>query len=192
MGNLKRRTAILISLLFASLVFGIITKYLDSVPYFGDVFTRLGIWVFIGTLIAAYSKTLIRAGIHTMIFFLGMLIGYYVYSALLFGVFSTSYILYWGVIALASPFLAAIVWFAKNNSRSAFILPAFPMGLMLSLAMGMGIFYVYLNYITELIMYCVLCIIFYKEPKQMILIIFLSVLLTLIIKQSPLSWYTAF
>ncbi len=189
---MKKRLAILMSLLFVSLIFGVITKYLDSVPYFGDVFTRLGIWVFIGTLIAAYSKTPIRAGIHTMIFFLGTLSGYYVYSAMLFGVFSTSYILYWGVIALASPFLAAIVWFAKNNSRSALILPAFPMGLMLSLSVGMGIFYVYLNYITELIMYCVLCIIFYKEPKQMMLIMLFSVLLTFIIKQTPLSWYTAF
>lgn len=178
-------------MLFASLVCGLITKYLDSVPYFGDVFTRLGIWVFIGTLIAAYSKTPIRAGIHTMIFFLGMLIGYYV-SAMLFGVFSTTYILYWGIIALVFPFLAAIIWFAKINSRSAFILPALPMGLMLSLSVGMGIFYVYLNYITELIMYCVLCLIFYKELKQMTLIIFLSILLSFIIKQSPLSWYTAF
>ncbi len=189
---MKKRIAALAIWLFASVSFGVITKYLDSVPFFGDVFTRMGVWVLIGTLIAAYNKTPIRAGIHTLIFFIGILIGYYAYSEWLFGVFSTSYFLYWGVIALASPFLAAIVWFAKNDRRSALVLPALPMGLMLSLSVGMELFYMYMNYIEELIMYIVLCLIFYKEPKQMALVIFLSIVIALIIKQTSLSWYTAF
>ena len=54
----------------------------------------------------------------------------------------------------------------KSNVRLAFILPALPMGLMLSLSLGIGLFYMYLNYIEELIMYVVLCVVFYKEPKQ--------------------------
>ena len=40
------------------------------------------------------------------------------------------------------------------------------MGLMLSLSLGIGLFYMYLNYIEELIMYVVLCVVSYKEPKQ--------------------------
>lgn len=190
MGNLKKRVAIILSWLFASIGFGVIIKYVDSVPFLGDVFTRLGIWVLIGILIATYSKTPIRAGIQTLIFFIGMLIGYYAY--VLFGVFPTSYFLYWGVYAIVSPFLAAIVWFAKNNRRLSFILPALPMGLMLSLSVGMGLFYMYLNHIEELIIYIVLGLIFYKEPKQIALVIFLSLVVTFIIKNTSLSWYTVF
>lgn len=190
--NLKKRVAIILSWLFASIGFGVLTKYVDSVPFLGDVFTRLGIWVLIGTLIAAYSKTPIRAGIHNLIFFIGMLIGYYAYSELLFGVFPTSYFLYWGVYAMVSPCLAAIVWFAKNDRRLSFVLPAFPMGFMLSLSVGMGLFYMYLNHIEELIMYIVLGFIFYKEPKQIALVIFLSLVVTFIIKNTSLSWYTVF
>ena len=63
--------------------------------------------------------------------------------------------------------MAVIVWIAKNNVRLAFILPALPMGLLLSLSFGMGLFYVYLSYIEELIMYIVLCVILLQEPKQM-------------------------
>lgn len=189
---MKKRVAIILSWLFASIGFGIITKYVESVSFFGDVFTRLGIWVLIGTLIAAYSKTPIRAGIQTMIFFIGMLIGYYAYSELLFGVFSTNYFLYWGVYAIVSPFLAAIVWFAKNDRRLCFVLPALPMGLMLSLSGGMGLFYMYLNHIEELIMYIILGLIFYKKPKQIALVIYLSLVVTFIIKNTSLSWYTIF
>ena len=80
------------------IILGIISKYLDTIAvdgswwtnilhYFGDLFTRLGIWVLIATIIAAYSKTLIRAAINTSIFFIGMLISYYIYSAYLFGFF---------------------------------------------------------------------------------------------------------
>ena len=54
------------------------------------------------------------------------------------------------------------------------MLPALPMGLLLSLSLGMGLFYVYLSYIEELIMYVVLCIIFYKEPKQMTISVIFS------------------
>jgi hypothetical protein len=172
-----------------SLVFGIllgaIAKYLDTVSvdgrwgsyilsYSGDIFTRLGIWVLIGTILAAYSKTLLRAALNTFLFFLGMLISYYVYSAYLFGFFPTSYFLLWGSVAIASPILAMIVWKAKNDLRLAFVLPALPMGLLLSLSLGIGLFYVYVSYMEELLMYIVLCIIFYRTGKQMAISIILS------------------
>ena len=80
----------------------------------------------------------------------------------------------WGSIALVSPILAIIVWKAKNHAYLTFILPALPMGLLLSLSLGMGLFYVDLSYIEELIMYVVLCVIFYKEPKQMAISIVFS------------------
>lgn len=185
--------------LIACLVFGItlgtISKYLDTISfvdgnrwmiilnYFGDLFTRIGIWILIATLIAIYSKTKISSASNTFIFFIGMLISYYLYSAYLLGFFPFRYFIFWFIIAIISPFLAIIAWEAKNNVRLAYILPALPMGLLLNYSIGIGLVYIYLNRIEELIMYVVLCIVFYKEPKQMAAIVVFSFIVAFLVKQ---------
>lgn len=184
-----KRLAVLVSWLVGSILFGILTKIFDDVPFLGNVFTRMGIWVLIATIIAAYSKTPVRAAVHTFLFFTGMLIGYYLYSAYLFGVYSTNDIRYWGVVALVTPFLGAVVWFAKHGRRFAYLLAALPMGLLLSLSISIGIFYLDLTYIEEFIMYLVLCMIFYRNPKQIAIIIALSIVAASIIDLSPFYWY---
>ena len=179
------------------MILGITSKYLDTVAVdeswmttvlhsLGNLFTRLGIWVWIATLVAAYSRTLRRAAINTFVFFIGMLLSYYIYSAYLFGFFPTSYFIRWGGIALVSPLLAAVVWKAKNNERLAMILSALPMGLMLSLSLSIGFFYVDLTHVEELIMYVFLCAVFYKNQKQLIVSIGLSIVIAIIICISPL------
>ena len=183
-----KRLIVLASWLVGSILFGIVTKILDDVPILGDIFTRMGIWVLIATIIAAYSKTPVRAAVHTFLFFTGMLIGYYVYSAYLFGVYSTNDIRYWGAVAVITPFLGAVVWFAKNGRRFAYLLAALPMGLLLSLAISIGIFYLDLTYIEEFIMYLVLCMIFYKNSKQIAILIALSIVVASIIDLSPYYW----
>src|SRR6478672_11596021 len=106
--KIKNKIPDFITCLFLGTVLGTISKYLDTIAvvdenwwmsilhYFGDLFTRLGIWVLIATFIAAYSKTLIRATVNTFIFFIGMLLSYYIYSAYLFGFFPTRYFILWG------------------------------------------------------------------------------------------------
>ena len=197
MSKLKNKIPDFIICLVVGIALGTISKYLDTIAvdgswrtsilhYFADLFTRLGIWILIGTIIAAYSKTLIRAAINTFLFFIGMLISYYIYSAYLFGFFPTSYFILWGSIVLVSPLLAIIVWKAKNHTHLAFILPAFPLGLLLSLSLGMGLFYVYLSYIEEFIMYVILCVIFYKESKQMAISVIFSFIVAFIFNQISL------
>ena len=193
----KNKNSDVILCLALGIILGITSKYLDTVAvdgswitnvlhYLGDLFTRLGIWVWIATLIAAYSRTLRRAAINTFVFFIGMLLSYYIYSAYLFGFFPTSYFILWGGITLLSPLLAAVVWIAKNDERLAMILPAMPMGLMLSLSLSIGFFYVDFTHLEELIMYVFLCVVFYKNQKQMIVSIGLSIIIAIIISISPL------
>ena len=173
---------------------GGISKYLDTIAvdenwwtyilhFFAALFTRMGIWILIATLIASYSKTTKRAAVNTFAFFIGMLITYYGYSAYLFGFFPTSYFLLWGSISLLSPILAIIVWHAKNNKQMAVFLPALPMGLMLSLSLGIGLSYIYINHFEELIMYVLLCVVFFKNPKQLALLVALSMLVAIFVSQ---------
>lgn len=187
-----QRIVVLVSWLVVSILFGVLTKMLDSVPFLGDVFTRMGIWVLIATCIAAYSQTALRAAIHTLLFFLGMLTGYYLYSAHLFGVYSTNDMKYWGIVAVVTPFLAVVVWYAKHGRCLACFLPALPMGLMLSLSLGIGLFYLDVNYLEEFIMYIILCVIFYRNSKQLTIVIVLSVMVTSVIELTPLSWFFMF
>lgn len=187
-----KKLVVLLAWLIGSVLFGIATKLLDSVPFFGDVFTRMGIWVLIATAIAACSKTAIRAAVHTFLFFLGMLIGYYMYSAHLFGVYSTNDMKYWGAVAVFTPFLAVVVWYAKNGRCLASFLPALPMGLMLSLSLGIGLFYLHVNYLEEFIMYIILCAIFYRNFKQLTMVIILSIMVTGVIELTPLYWFFIF
>ncbi|GKV70413.1 hypothetical protein NCCP2716_29110 [Sporosarcina sp. NCCP-2716] len=175
--------------------FGLASKYLDNIAveegdmwlealsYFGDLSTRLGIWVLLATFIAAFSKTFVESAINTFLFFVAMLFTYYLYSAYLFGFFPFRYLIIWGALAIASPLFAMIAWEAKNNERRSLLLPALPMGLMLSLSLGMGLFYIHLNYIEELIMYFILALIFYRSPKQMAIVIVLSFVVGFIIEQ---------
>ncbi|PWA11194.1 hypothetical protein DCC39_09480 [Pueribacillus theae] len=192
--KLKNKMPDYIICLVLGTALGIISKYFDTIAvdgswrtntlhYFADLFTRLGIWILIATITAAYSKTLTRAAINTFLFFIGMLISYYTYSAYLFGFFPTRYFIFWGSVALVSPLLAIIVWKAKNNEHLAFILPALPMGLLLNLSLGMGLFYMYVSHIEEFIMYIFLCVIFYKEPKQMVISVVISFVVALIVEQ---------
>lgn len=71
MANLKTKIPDFVACLFLGIILGMASKYLDNISvtdgdlwmdflsYLGDLFTRLGIWVLITTMIAAYSKTLI-------------------------------------------------------------------------------------------------------------------------------------
>jgi len=191
----KKNILFFIICLVIGIALGIVSKYLDTftgvdgdwfmnIPsYLGDLFTRLGIWILISTIIAAYSKTQISAALNTFIFFIGMLISYYIYSAYLFGIFPIRDFIYWGILALISPFMAVIVWNGKNNIRLSWILPALPIAFLLSLSLGIGLFYIRLNYIEELIMSVILFLVFYKSPKQMVVIILVSLVLSFVIKQ---------
>lgn len=193
MKNAKNTLLSFISYLILGIALGILSKYLDTVAvdghwlssfqhYFANLFTRLGIWVLIATAIAAYSKTTLSAALNTFIFFVGMLISYYVYSAYLFGFFPMQYLIFWGGIALVSPLLAMIVWSAKHKEQLAYYLPALPMGLMLSLSLGMGLFYVDISYVEELIMFIVLGMIFYRSPKQIVIVAILSFIMAWLIE----------
>ncbi|MRX73816.1 hypothetical protein GJU40_16865 [Bacillus lacus] len=149
--------------------------------YLGDLFTRLGVWIFLATFLAAYSHTQMKAAVHTFLFFIGMLISYYLYTLYLYGVFPTGYFMFWGSIALLSPLLAVIVWRAKNSRTFSLILPALPLGLMLSLSLGAGLFYLDIHYIEEFFMFIVLCAIFYRNPKQLAILMISSFVFALFI-----------
>jgi len=107
------------------ILLGVIAKYSDTVPsnsesgmfysIISDITTSIGIWIALATLISVWSRSAIYAALKVLAFFVGMLLGYYIYSQVLFGFFPSYYFLRWGAIALVSPICAYIVWFSRGE-----------------------------------------------------------------------------
>lgn len=122
------------------LLLGFIAKYSDTNHATGligvfwnfikGITTRLGIWVLLATVIAAWSNNPRIGAIKVFVFFVGMLLTYYRYSTKLFGFFLTYYFIRWGLIALASPLAAYIVWFGRGQGWIAALCAALPIGLL--------------------------------------------------------------
>ena len=128
--------------LFLGVFFGAIAKHFDSISIIGDITTRIGIWVLIATLLAAWSsKSPEAAAANVFGFFAGMLATYYAYSTLLFGFLPRYYFYAWGTFALLSPIGAYVVWYSRGEGWVAAICAALPIGLLL--AQGYPFYYTY-------------------------------------------------
>lgn len=149
-------------------VSGFIAKYTDIIPsngingtwilsIIGVVGTYLGVWILACTILAAWGRSPIAAAVHVFSFILGMLIAYYLYSAVLFGFFPKHYFIAWSAIALLSPIYAYIVWYSRGNGWVSAICAAIPISLLLlegytfyytySIAQGFDLFFAILLFV---------------------------------------------
>ncbi|KAJ52410.1 putative membrane-anchored protein [Clostridium tetanomorphum] len=142
--SLSKKQMIINIILFLviGIVSGIAAKYMDTVSsnnvisriisIIGNIFSRIGVWVLIATIISAWSKTPISAALNVFIFFCGMVLSYYIYSMKLFGFFPMYYFIRWWMIALLSPFGAYVTWYSRGQGWIAAICTALPIGLLMS------------------------------------------------------------
>lgn len=134
-------------------VSGAFSKFLDTTPANGLPFLfdyldvrnflgRFAIWTFIAVCISIYSLSAVRAAVNVFLFFAGMVLSYYLYSALIAGFFPRSYAMIWAGFTAVSPLLAFICWYAKGQSRISLILSAGILAVLfnMSFAYGMGYF----------------------------------------------------
>ncbi len=108
-------------LLCAGIFSGVTAKLLDICSvYLGDIFSRIPAWIFLCALIAAKSASAKRAAVNVFGFCAGMLAAYYLTAMLTKSVYSAVFACGWGIFALFSPLMGALVWCAgKKAPRSA-------------------------------------------------------------------------
>ena len=125
-----------IAVLFLGIALGTFSKFLDfrqaelpsvlmAIDGALDVHNFLGrfaIWVLLALCISIYSNSAIRAGINVLVFFIGMVASYYLYSNYAAGFFPRSYAMIWFGFTIISPFRAFVCWYAKGKSKPAFML----------------------------------------------------------------------
>ena len=128
--NFKRELPYTLAVIVFGLLFGYIAKAADSISLIGDVGTDLGVWVFIVSMIAAFSSRPLFAMINTPAFLLSMLASYYLYGQMVLGFFPKAYMMGWLVMALISPIGGLIVWFARGEKLVSSICAALPASLL--------------------------------------------------------------
>lgn len=113
---------------------GLIAKILDStlisnelsLSLLGLIGSKLGIWVFILSLVAAYSYTPKLAVTRVFVFLISMLFSYYMYTMLILNLFPLKYIAFWFLAALLSTIPAYIMWFSRADHLISSIIIALP------------------------------------------------------------------
>jgi len=178
---------------------GIIAKYSDTVTSNGSmgvffhpisiITTRLGMWVFLATIIAAWSKSPKIAAVRVFTLFIGVLLAYYIYSQVLFGFFPTYYFLRWGGIAVFSPLLAYMMWFSRGKGPFAVFCASLPIGLLLEQGYPLFFHVFSVGLLFDILTAILLLIILPKQKVQCLKIAALGILIAFIFRNSHILSY---
>ncbi len=179
-------------------ILGGIAKYSDTAiahgfsgmiyDFISNITTRLGIWVVLATIIAAWSSSPKVAATRVFVFFVGMLLAYYLYSQNLFGFFPTYYFLRWGLIALFSPLAAYLVWFGRGTGWFAAFGAGLPIGLLL--VQGYPFFYIFSAVLgLELAAAILLFMVLPKQGEQRLKVGIMAILIAVILMNSNILAY---
>lgn len=186
--SLSRKFLYSTLLLIIGIILGVISKVLDTtpsnyLPYFlqildlGNFFSGMGIWLFLAVVISVYSKTPIRSAINVLLFFVGMVSSYYLYTVLVAGFFPKSYMMIWIFMTCISPFLAFVCWYAKGKGIIAITISSIIFMFMSRQAFSFGFWYFDIRYILEFILWIATIFVLYQSPKQIFQVVSIGLLL---------------
>ena len=180
--SIKKEIAFSFCVLILGIVMGLIAKMTDSISIIGQIGTEIGIWIFVATIIAAYSRYPLSAAVNVILFFLAMLFTYYIYGHIVLGFFPKEYFVGWLIIALISPFAGFITWFSKARGLVSSIITAIPAALLFT--HGYPAFYTLkLTLFLSLLMGCILCFILPSTARNKVIAIGLAIILAFIFEK---------
>ncbi|NUU64342.1 hypothetical protein [Paenibacillus agri] len=116
-------------------ILGLAAKLVDTPnmnPIFDNIGGRLGIWVFVATLLSVFSSSPKLASVKILSFFGSVLAVYYVYTVQVLHFFPQRAILFWGICAVVSPVCAYFMWYARGTGMLSTIISALPITALLT------------------------------------------------------------
>ena len=138
-----------------------IFEYLDISNFLG----RFAIWLLIALYIAIYSHSSIRASLNVLVFFIGMVSSYYLYSYFVAGFFPKNYAMIWLGFTAISPLLAFVCWYAKGKSKISFILSVIIIAILFNFTFIYGWIYFDVYSILEVIVFGCALIALLRIPR---------------------------
>lgn len=169
-----------ISIFLLGVVLGIISKWLDNLGIddtiwwqhiiglldLGNVFSNLGIWIFLAITISVFSKTPLRASLNVFLFFAGMTVSYHLYTIIFSGFNPKSYMIIWYGITAITPILSFICWYAKGNNKISIGISSAILAVMLIESFSVGLWYFYFKSIIDTLLFLGTIIVLYTKPKN--------------------------
>ncbi len=133
--SLKQKFFSVLLAIIIGMILGILAKLVDN-PRVNQIFDgiggRLGIWVFVATLLAVYARTPGLAATRVFAFFGSMLFTYYIYTIYFLHFFPKRQIIFWSLCALLTPLCGFVVWFAHGEGLFADFCAAIPIAVIAS------------------------------------------------------------
>lgn len=142
---------------------------------------RFAVWIFIAVCISVYSNSAKRAAFNVLVFFVGMVGSYYLYSAFAAGFFPKNYALIWFCFTAVSPLLAFFCWYAKGKGWPAVCISGVIIGTLFSQAVFLfqGI---RITHITEVAVWIASLLVLRRTPKEFAAQIGISIPIAILIQ----------
>lgn len=176
------------------ILLGIFSKWLDNLSIndaiwwqhilgmldLRNVFSDIGIWIFLAIIISVFSKTPLRASLNVFLFFVGMTTSYHLYTIMFSGFNPKTYMMIWYGITFVTPILAFICWYAKGNNKISIIISSGILSVMLISSFSISIWYFYFKSIIDTLLFLGTMTVLYIKPKNSIYSLLLAVILVII------------
>ena len=133
-----------------------------------NVFSNIGIWLFLAITISVFSKTPLRASLNVFLFFVGITVSYHLYTIWFSGFNPKSYMMIWYGITAITPILAFICWYAKGNNKISIIISSVILAVMLKESFSVGIWYFYFKSTIDTLLFLGTILVLNVEPKNII------------------------
>ena len=190
---LKKQIIHTLLLLLFGVLLGVLSKFLDETPSnllpsflqaldLRNFFSRLAIWIFIGVWVSISASSAKRAALNVFVFFLGFVSSYYLYSTFIAGFFPQEYAMIWFGLAIVSPLLGFICWFAKGDGLPALVLKAGILAVVFNLTFSYGFVYFYVRYLLEFIVFGATMMLLYQNKKETLKAVRLGVVFAILLK----------
>ena len=139
-------------------------------------------WIVIAVCIAVFSCAPIWAGVKVGSFFVGMVAAYYLYGFYVGGFFPKNYAMIWMALAAVSPILAYLCWYARGKGWLARLISSGILAFLLNTTFAYGQWYIDIRSGLEVLMLLLGILILYKNPKETIFELVLSVPLAMVMQ----------
>ena len=176
------------------IVLGIFSKWLDNLGIndaiwwqhilgildLRNVFSYVGIWMFLAITISVFSKTPLRASLNVFLFFVGITVSYHLYTIWFSGFNPKSYMMIWYGITAITPILAFICWYAKGNNKISIIISSVILAVMLKESFSVGIWYFYFKSTIDTLLFLGTMTVLYTKPKNSVYSLLFALILVIV------------
>lgn len=115
----------ILSAVFLGAILGAAARILDIYSeFFGTIFSHIAVWILLSVVLAFRSVSPKWAAVRVGLFLITMVAVYYAVAEWTNGVWSESFLIGWGMMAVLSPIPGYLVWYARRENLLAWVLRA--------------------------------------------------------------------